>query len=76
MHLVNRLAEESKREGKLVVSLEEHGCLCSTMFRIAPPHLLASLENLVQGIVTNQIKVPEKTARWTRVALDRMLQIR
>ena len=75
LHLVNRLAEESRQEGKTVVSLEEHGCLCSTMFRIAPPHLLASLENLVQGVVTNQIKVPEKVARWTRVALDRMLQI-
>ncbi len=76
LHLVNRLAEESRRAGKLVVSLEEHGCLCSTMFRISPAHLLASLENLVEGRVVNQIKVPERTAHWTRVALDRMLAIR
>ncbi len=75
LHLVNRLAEESRRAGKFVVSLEEHGCLCSTMFRISPAHLLASLENLVEGRVVNQIQVPEQTAHWTRVALDRMLSI-
>lgn len=75
LHLVNRLAEESRRAGKMVVSLEEHGCLCSTMFRISPAHLLASLENLVEGRVVNQISVPERTAHWTRVALDRMLTI-
>ena len=75
LHLVNRLAEESRRAGKMVVSLEEHGCLCSTMFRISPAHLLASLENLVEGRVVNQISVPERTAHWTRVALDRMLAI-
>lgn len=76
IHLVNRLAEEARREGKFVISLEEHGCLCSTMFRIAPQHLLASLENLVEGRVVNQVSVPEETARWTRVALNRMLSIR
>ncbi len=75
LHLVNRLAEESRHAGKLVISLEEHGCLCSTMFRISPAHLLASLENLVEGRVVNQIQVPEQTAHWTRVALDRMLSI-
>jgi len=75
LHLVNRLAEESRLAGKSVISLEEHGCLCSTMFRISPAHLLASLENLVEGRVVNQISVPERTAHWTRVALDRMLAI-
>jgi len=75
LHLVNRLAEESRPAGKFVISLEEHGCLCSTMFRISPAHLLASLENLVEGRVVNQIQVPEQTAHWTRVALDRMLSI-
>jgi quinolinate synthase len=75
VHLVNRLADEMQPEGKTVISLEERGCLCSTMFRIAPSHLLAALENLVEGRVTNEITVPETTARWTRVALDRMLAI-
>ncbi|MFB3902766.1 MAG: quinolinate synthase NadA [Acidobacteriota bacterium] len=75
LHLVNRLAAESHQAGKFVISLEEHGCLCSTMFRISPAHLLASLENLVEGRVVNQIQVPERTAHWTRVALDRMLAI-
>lgn len=76
LHLVNRLAQESAEQGKRVISLEEHGCLCSTMFRIAPQHLLASLENLLEGRVINEIVVPENVKRWTRVALDRMLAIR
>ena len=76
LHLVGRLAEESAKAGKFVISLEEHGCLCSTMFRISPAHLLASLENLVEGRVVNQISVPAETAHWTRVALDRMLTIK
>ncbi|MGH9338615.1 MAG: quinolinate synthase NadA [Acidobacteriota bacterium] len=76
MHLVNRLREEMKPEGKFVTSLEEHGCLCSTMFRIGQQHLLASLENLLEGRVINQITVPDRVKHWTRVALDRMLAIR
>jgi quinolinate synthase len=36
---------------------------------------LWSLENLVEGHVVNQIKVDEETARWAKVALDRMLAI-
>ncbi len=75
VHLVNRVAQESKSQGKRVVSLEEHGCLCSTMFRIAPQHLLASLENLLEGRVINEIVVPDDVKQWTRVALDRMLTI-
>jgi quinolinate synthase len=33
------------------------------------------LENLVAGEVVNQIVVDEQTARWARVALERMLEI-
>ncbi|MFN7270438.1 MAG: quinolinate synthase NadA, partial [bacterium] len=50
-------------------------CMCATMFRIAPENLLWALENLVAGRVVNQIRVDEETARWARVALDRMLTI-
>jgi quinolinate synthase len=33
------------------------------------------LENLVEGRIVNQITVDSETARWARVALDRMLEI-
>ena len=61
--------------GRTVVSLNPYGCLCSTMFRVSPNHLLWALEGLVEGHVHNRIVVPEAEARWTRVALDRMLSI-
>jgi len=73
IHLVNRLKNENP--DRLVVPLDDCGCLCSTMFRIDAPHLLWVLENLVEGRVVNQIVVPRDVAQDARVALDRMLQI-
>lgn len=73
LHLVNRLAEELP--DRLVVSLEDCGCLCSTMFRISPQHLCWTLESLVAGQVVNRVSVDPDTKRWARVALDRMLEI-
>jgi quinolinate synthase len=75
VHLVHRLAEEMKPRGVTVLSLDALGCLCSTMFRVSPNHLLWVLEGLVEGRVHNQVEVPDSQIRWTRVALDRMLQI-
>jgi quinolinate synthase len=75
LNLVNRLARELA-PGKQVVSLDDCFCLCSTMFRIDPPHLLWVLEELVQGRVVNAVRVPETIAREARTALDRMLAIR
>jgi quinolinate synthase len=74
VHLVNRLAS-SLAPDRTVVSLDRFGCLCSTMFRVSPNHLLWVLEELVNGRVHNQIVVPEDQKHWTRVALDRMLSI-
>jgi quinolinate synthase len=73
IHLVNRLGRE--HPDKLVITLDDSGCLCTTMFRISPQHLAWALENLVEGRVVNQIKVAPEVKRWARVALDRMLQI-
>jgi len=73
IHLVNRLAQELP--DRLVVSLEDCGCLCSTMFRISPQHLCWTLESLVSGQVVNRVSVDPETMRWARVALDRMLEI-
>ena len=74
VHLVNRLATELAPD-RTVLSLEPFGCLCSTMFRVSPNHLLWILEELVDGRVHNQIVVPDDQKSWTRVALDRMLSI-
>jgi quinolinate synthase len=75
IHLVNRLAQRFSAQGKRIMSLEDHGCLCTTMYRISPQHLAWALENLVEGRVVNQIKVRPSVKKWARVALDRMLEI-
>ena len=74
VHLVNRLAAALAPD-RTVLSLDRFGCLCSTMFRVSPNHLLWILEELVDGRVHNQIVVPDGQKHWTRVALDRMLSI-
>ena len=74
VHLVNRLAQQLA-PGRTVVSLDQFGCLCSTMFRVSPNHLLWILEELVEGRVHNRIVVPEGQKHWNRVALERMLSI-
>ena len=74
VHLVNRLAQQLA-PGRTVVSLDQFGCLCSTMFRVSPNHLLWILEELVEGRVHNRIVVPDEQKHWNRVALERMLSI-
>src|SRR6266853_171677 len=76
IHLVNRMGKEFARERKMVITLDESGCLCTTMFRISPQHLCWALENLTDGNVVNRIQVPDDVKHWSRVALDRMLEIR
>jgi quinolinate synthase len=74
IHLVNRLAQEMAPD-RTVVTLDPFGCLCSTMFRVSPNHLLWVLEGLLEGEIHNQIAVPDETKRWAKLALDRMLEI-
>jgi quinolinate synthase len=74
IHLVNRLAREVAPDRE-VSTLDPFGCLCSTMFRVSPNHLLWALEGLVEGMVRNRIVVPEPQKHWARVALDRMLTL-
>jgi len=74
IHLVNRLASQVQPD-RTVLSLDQFGCLCSTMFRVSPNHLLWVLEGLVAGEVHNRIVVPDAQKHWTKVALDRMLSI-
>ena len=75
IHLVNRMGKEFATEGKKVITLDDSGCLCTTMFRISPQHLCWVLENLMEGNVVNQIKVRDDVKHWAKVALDRMLEI-
>ena len=58
LNMVNRLAREVAPERE-VVSLDDCFCVCSTMFRIDPPHVLWALEYLVEGRLVNVVAVPE-----------------
>jgi len=73
VHLVNRLGQE--HPDKQVVSLDPLICPCSTMNRIDLPHLAWVLDNLVEGRVVNRITVDAETTEWSKVALQRMLEI-
>ncbi|MHB8511081.1 MAG: quinolinate synthase NadA [Actinomycetota bacterium] len=72
LNLVSRLASENP--DKTIVFLDRTVCFCATMNRIDLPHLVWSLENLLQGRVVNQIAVEPDTAEWARLAHKRMLQ--
>jgi quinolinate synthase len=75
IHLVNRLARRFAAEGKKIITLDDTGCLCTTMYRISPQHLAWVLENLVEGRVVNRIQVRPEVKKWAKVALDRMLEV-
>ena len=75
LNLVNRLANEVRSQGKDVHFMSPTVCMCSTMFRTDPQHLLWVLENLVQGQVVNRIRVPDTVSRYAKLALNNMLQV-
>jgi quinolinate synthase len=75
IHLVNRLAKQFVPQGKKIVTLDDTGCLCTTMYRISPQHLAWALENLIEGRVVNRIQVRDDVKYWAHVALDRMLEV-
>jgi len=74
IHLVNRMARRFAGQGKRIITLDDTGCLCTTMYRISPNHLAWALENLVEGRVVNRIQVRKSVKHWAKVALDRMLE--
>jgi quinolinate synthase len=73
LNLVNRLGIENP--DKTVAFLDRTVCFCATMNRIDLPHLVWSMENLLNGVVVNRISVDPDDAQWARVALERMLEI-
>lgn len=74
LHLVNRLKHQ--HPDKEIYFLSPMVCMCATMYRIDLPHLCWAIENLVHGTPVNVIRVPEETAHWARLALERMLSVR
>lgn len=73
VHLVQRLAKEIPN--KTIISLDPLYCPCSTMFRVDLPHLAWCIESIVDGNPVNEIKVDEHTRHWSRISLQRMLDI-
>ena len=71
INLVRRLANE--HPDQTIFCLDPVVCPCSTMYRIHPAYIAWVLEELVAGRVVNQVRVDDETAKWAKVALERML---
>ena len=73
LNLVSRLAKNNP--DKQIVFLDKTVCYCSTMNRIDLPHLVWAMESLVSGNLVNQIKVDDNIAKYSKLALERMLSL-
>jgi quinolinate synthase len=73
LNLVSRLAADNP--DKEVVFLDKTVCYCSTMNRIDLPHLVWAMESVLAGHIVNHIKVDERVARFSKLALDQMLAL-
>ena len=73
LNLVSRLA--ANNPDKEVVFLDKAVCYCSTMNRIDLPHLVWAMESVLAGHIVNHIKVDERVARFSKLALDQMLAL-
>ena len=73
LHLVQRLKAEFPQLE--IQFLSPVICMCATMYRIDLAHLCWSLENLAAGTPVNTIHVDDETAKWSLVALQRMLAV-
>jgi quinolinate synthase len=74
LHLVNRLKQEHPEQE--IHFLSPVVCMCATMYRIDLAHLCWTLENFAAGTPINVIEVDEETAKWSLVALERMLEVK
>ena len=73
LNLVSRLAQNNP--DKEIVFLDKSVCYCSTMNRIDLPHLVWAMESIVAGHIVNEIKVDERVARLSKLALEQMLAL-
>jgi quinolinate synthase len=74
VHLVNRIARAAAERGVNARILSDCQCLCTTMYRISPQHLLWVLDNLAEGRVVNQVRVHPEARALALQALERMLR--
>ncbi|MCC7338191.1 MAG: quinolinate synthase NadA [Pirellulaceae bacterium] len=74
LHLVNRIKKENPEQE--VHFLSPVVCMCATMYRIDLAHLAWVIENLLEGVVVNEIMVDEETAKQSLIALERMLEVK
>ena len=73
LNLVQRISQTNS--DKEIYFLDKDICYCSTMNRIDLPHLVWAMESLVSGKVVNQIRVAPEVARFSKLALERMLAL-
>ena len=73
LNLVSRLANDNP--DKNVLFLDKTVCYCSTMNRIDLPHLVWAMESVVAGHIVNEIKVDERVAHFSKLALEQMLAL-
>ncbi len=73
LHLVNRLKQDYPEQE--IHFLSPVVCMCATMYRIDLAHLCWTLENLAAGTPVNRIEVDDEIARWSLLALKRMLEV-
>ena len=73
IRLVRRLARQHPE--KEVFPLAESVPPCLDMGKINPLSLLRTLEGLLEGETKGCVRVKAETAKWARVALERMLAI-
>lgn len=74
LHLVNRIKKENPEQE--VHFLSPVVCMCATMYRIDLAHLAWVIENLLEGVVVNEIVVDEETSQHSLIALERMLEVK
>ncbi|QDV23993.1 quinolinate synthase NadA [Aureliella helgolandensis] len=74
LHLVNRVKKEHPEQE--IHFLSPVVCMCATMYRIDLAHLAWTLENLLVDEVVNPIHVDPDTAKYSLIALERMLEVR
>ncbi len=73
LNLVNRLIKRFPDQN--IRLLAPDLCMCATMYRISPQSLAWSLENLLDGVTVNEIKVDGETKQQATVALERMISL-
>jgi quinolinate synthase len=71
--LVHRLQQE--HPDQTIVPLSDVPPYCMTMGQITPENLAAVLDGLPRDELRNEVTVDAETAKWAKVALERMLAL-